>query len=289
MVAFYIGTFPIHRYGIFYLIAFILWYLFIKYVAKTKLFADRPKLQNLLEKGSEDIIIYAMLWVIIGGRLGQVLIYDLQYYLAHPWEIIAVRKWWMSFVGGMVWVLISFLILRKRRQLSWKDFFLLFDCLVVIVPLWIMLGRIGNFLNQELYGIIVADWARWIGEWLKSLLSSLHIFHVYPLVDEALRINTNFLASFFEGFVSLVIGVSIFYKRLKTKKYNAGYIVWVFLTYYSVIRFWLEFLRMDSQSEFVWPFTKSQWLFIAFFILGRSILLYKKIIKRIVSQQNPTK
>ena len=285
MAAFHIWNFPIHRYGIFYLLGFIAAYFFLKYIGKTKLFADRPKLQNLLETGVEEIMIYAVIGGILGGRLWQVIIYDLQYYLANPAEIFAIRKWWMAFIGGILGTFISFLILKSRKGLSRTELFLLLDSIIVTVGFWIMLGRIGNFLNQELYGILVPVGARWIGERLTSLLKSIHIFHVYPSVDDALRVNTNFLASFFEGLGTILITGRIFYKWLKTKKYDAGHIAWIFLTYYSAIRFLLEYMRMDSQSEFIWPFTTSQRFFIIFFILGRSIMLFKKIARGVKEAQ----
>jgi len=93
MVAFTLWGFEIHRYGIFYFIAFVVGYFFLTYIGKTKLFKDRPNLQNILEKGSEDIILYCLLGVIIGGRLGHIIIYGNEYYFSHLTEIFQIWKW----------------------------------------------------------------------------------------------------------------------------------------------------------------------------------------------------
>ncbi|HBB04965.1 TPA: hypothetical protein DCZ39_09095 [Patescibacteria group bacterium] len=94
------------------------------------------------------------------------------------------------------------------------------------------------------------------------MLNDLKIFHVYPQVDTFLRVNTNLLSSFFEGFVLLIITMSIIRTRVKTKTPQPGKIVAVFLIRYSFVRFMLEYLRADSQLEFHGLFTVSQRFFL---------------------------
>jgi len=89
-----------------------------------------------------------------------------------------------------VGVIFAIFLVEKKYNLSRKEFFIIFDLLLLIVPIGIVLGRIGNFLNQELYGIVVPETL----QWLKSSM----LTHVYPAVDRNLRINTNFIAAFFE-------------------------------------------------------------------------------------------
>ena len=98
---------------------------------------------------------------------------------------------------------------------------------------------------------------------------------MYPAVDEFLRINTNFLSMFFEGFAILVVTLSIMYHWIKNKRYRTGQIAGIFLVMYSAIRFVLEYLRADSQEEFIGMLTKSQWFFVFFFLLGIFFLLRK--------------
>ena len=280
MIAFNLGGLEVHRYGIFYFVSFIVWYFFLRYIGKTKLFKNRPKLQNILEKGSEDIILYALLWILIGGRLWHILIYGNGYYFSHLGEMLQIWKGWMSFIGSMIGVGVAFLIFRKIKKLDRTEFLLLFDCILAIVPFGIMIGRLGNFFNQELYGIVVGPLLPKLWYPLFSILNDLHVFHVYPAVDEFLRINTNFLSMFFEGFAILVVTLSIMYHWIKNKRYRTGQIAGIFLVMYSTIRFVLEYLRADSQEEFIGMLTKSQWFFVFFFLLGLFFLLRKYILRR---------
>lgn len=280
MIAFSIGWIHIYWYGIFYLIGFLSAYIFLKKLGKTKLFDTLPKLKNLLANNTEDILITAVLGVLIGWRLGHVIIYDFQYFLKHPGQIFAIRSWGMSFIGGMLGVTWAFLIFKKIKTLSWKEFFLLMDSVLVMVPLGIMLGRIGNFLNQELYGLLVQENFRWLSEKIVTLLKTTHIVHIYPTAWPERRINTNFLASFFEWAITLIILGIMQWKRNKNKLLDAGKFASVFVIRYSFVRFRLEYLRQESQAEFIWPFTKSQWFFIVFTILGLAFLIKIKTKKK---------
>jgi len=95
-------------------------------------------------------------------------------------------------------VTIALALLARKKRFSVKERFLLGDLIFAILPFGIMLGRIGNFLNQELYGIVVSNRLPRLGYPVFSLLHDLQIFHVYSQVDNVLRVNTNFLSSFFE-------------------------------------------------------------------------------------------
>ncbi len=92
----------------------------------------------------------------------------------------------MSFIGGIIGVLIAILVIDRLFKLSRKELFIIFDLLLVVVPVGIILGRFGNFLNQELYGILAPTW---LPTWLT---------HVYPKIDTLPRVNTNLLALMFE-------------------------------------------------------------------------------------------
>lgn len=278
MIAFSIFWHPIYRYGIFYLIAFILWYLGCRYIAKKKYFAKKfPWVQMVLDTRLEELLIFIFLGVLIGGRLGHVLIYDLSYFIAHPAEIIAVRKGGMSFIGGIFGVALAVMIFRKRRKGKASDLLLIFDTLILVVPLGIALGRLGNYLNQELYGIIVSSNFPLA---LKTFFTQINLFHVYPSIDNALRINTNFLSIFFEWITIFVIGLFVFRRQLRHQKFTPGKMSVVFLMLYSFTRFRLEYVRADSQMEFVWRFTKSQWFFIGFFVLGLILLLIIRKLRK---------
>ncbi len=272
MIAFSIGSIDIYRYGIFYFIAFLAGYLFLMRIAKKNIFWKTfPRLQTFLEKHLDDLMLCIFFGVLIGGRLGHVIIYDFQHYLQYPGEIFQVWKWGMSFIGGIFWVTIAMLILMRRKKLWWKELLLLWDLILAILPLGIMLGRIGNYLNQELYGIVASDVLGKFWYPLFSLLNQVWLFHVYSHVDEFLRVNTNFLSSFLEGLVLLIITLSVIRTRVRTKTVQPGKIVGIFLIGYSFIRFCLEYLRADSQLEFHGRFTTSQRFFLIFFVIGRGV------------------
>lgn len=277
MIAFSIGSVDIYRYGIFYFIAFLVGYLFFHRVAKKNIFWSKfPRVQTFLQHHIDDLILCIFFGVLIWWRLGQVIIYDLSYYLKHPIEIFQVRKWWMSFIWWMIGVSIAFAALVRKRRFRFNEIVLLLDIILAIVPFGIMLGRIGNFLNQELYGIIVSGWLPRLWYPLFSILNDLHIFQVYPQIDQQLRVNTNLLASVFEGLVLLIITMSIIRKRVKTKTLQPGKIVAIFLLWYSGVRFLLEYLRADSQLEFHGWFSVSQRFFLCFFLLGVVTLVRQK-------------
>jgi prolipoprotein diacylglyceryl transferase len=120
----------------------------------------------------------------------------------------------MSFIGGILGVVSSVGILFWIKKLTWKDFLTLFDVILLVVPLGIFLGRFGNFLNQELYGIPVEDLPVWLGQ----IFRTFHLVHVYPKVDQILRVNTNFLSMIFEGIMIFVAQALVFVRQIKKKE-----------------------------------------------------------------------
>lgn len=280
MIAFSLGSIDIYRYGIFYFIAFLAGYLFFHRLAKKNIFWDKfPRVQTFLEKNIDDLILCVFLGVLVGGRLGHVIIYDFQYYLQHPADILQVRRWGMSFIGGIFGVTIALAVLAWKKRFTFKDIVLLGDLIFAILPFGIMIGRVGNFLNQELYGIVVSDRLPRLWYPVFSLLNDFGVFHVYTQIDNQLRVNTNLLASVFEWWVLLIITLSILRKRIKNKAPKPGQIVATFLLWYSGIRFLLEYVRADSQLEFHGWFTTSQRFFLWFFLLGVVIRVRRKRLK----------
>ena len=273
MVAFSVFWINVYRYGIFYLVWFLITYFFLYFLWKSEILSKYPKLQNFLNKYLDDLMIALIIWVLVGWRLWEVFIYEWDYFSQNPSEIIKVWHWGMSFFGWMIWVILSLIALFLIKKLSWKDFILLLDCLVFIVPIGIILGRFGNYLNQELYWLIVPEWAWWISSWLYNFLVNINIFHVYPKVDELLRVNTNFVSIFFEWIVLFFVMLLVSLRQVK--KWNIK--IWlnssVFLIFYSLFRFLIEYLRVDSQSQIIWKFTISQRLFLTLFIVGIGLLI----------------
>lgn len=271
MIAFSIFWRPIYRYWIFYFISFILGYIFLYFIGKKWYFSKYPTLSQVFTKNLDSLIIFLILWLLIWWRLGYILIYNFDYYLHHLSEVLQVWKGWMSFIGGGVWVITSMLIFKKRQKLSRKEFLLLFDCIFVMVPIGIFRWRLGNYLNQELYWVVFHN--PWLSQDIVNILMKTGFLHTYSNVDQQLRRNTNLLSMLFEWILLFVIGFDVFKNQIKRQTFFAGLITGCFLVWYSLIRFLLEYLRNDSQSQFILFFTKSQRVFVGSFIIWFILLI----------------
>jgi len=269
MIAFSIFWINVYRYWIFYLIGFVLAYCFLLFVWKKKYFHKFPNLQNLLENDLETLFIILILWVLIWWRLGHVLIYDFKYFIDNPLDIFKIWQWWMSFIGWILWVVLWITIFIWKKKFSRKEYIILLDLLCCILPLCIAFWRLWNFLNQELYWIIFNN-PFWRKEWIVWTLTSLWFLHIYDKIDSSLRINTNLLSIIFEWILLFITLIIIFIKQIKSDKRKIWKIWVIFLLRYSIIRFLFEYLRQDSQSEFIWPFTRSQRFFVIFIIVWKS-------------------
>lgn len=190
----------------------------------------------------EEFIFYIMLGVIIGGRLGYVLIYNFSYYLSKPWEIIlpfAVEGGkfvftgiaGMSFHGGALGVIVAALIFTRRYQYKFMQ---LADPAMPFVALGLGFGRIGNFLNAELYGRV----------------TSLPWGMIFPGSDGQPRHPSQLYEALCEGFLMAAI---LFYLLKKAKK--SGTVFWSFIGLYGIFRFFIEFFREpDAQLGLVLGF-----------------------------------
>jgi len=135
----------IHWYGITYLVAFGLFLWLASIRVRLPWFAQR----GWTRREIEDMLFYGVLGVVLGGRLGYVLFYKPDYYAAHPLEIFAVWKGGMSFHGGMLGVFAAVALFGWRRR---RPFLEMMDLIAPCVPLGLASGRIGNFINGELWG-----------------------------------------------------------------------------------------------------------------------------------------
>lgn len=287
MIAFSLWSIHVYRYGIMYMLSFALGYTILLIGQRKWWYKNYNVVDSLLKNNIDELILSIMLGVMLGWRIWHVLIYDFFYFIKNPLKIFAIQEWWMSFIGGIIGTVISigiffWLYHKEIFKKSIKEFisFVLsvLDSFIFLVPIGIFFGRFGNFLNQELYGVIVPSDFRWLPYSLVQILIDTHFFHVYDKVWTMLRINTNFLSMAFEWLVLASVLRFFFFRYRISKKWSAWQLSAVFLWWYSIIRFMLEYLRQDSQSEFVWLFTKSQWFFILFIIiaLGVFILQSKK-------------
>jgi phosphatidylglycerol:prolipoprotein diacylglycerol transferase len=141
-IAFSIGPLAVRWYGLMYLVGFAAgWWLGLKRISS----GNAP----VTRRQFDDLIFLAVLGVILGGRLGYVLFYKPGYYAAHPMEILAVWQGGMSFHGGLLGVMLAMLFAARKHKV---DYLRLMDFIAPLVPLGIAAGRLGNFINGELYG-----------------------------------------------------------------------------------------------------------------------------------------
>jgi phosphatidylglycerol---prolipoprotein diacylglyceryl transferase len=230
-----------------YVFGFIGGYFLVRWLARKKK-VDLPK--DVLQ----ELISYLVVGVIVGGRLGYVLFYNLPFYLANPLEIFAVWRGGMSFHGGLMGASLMGWWFTKKHGLS---FYRLADLCVVAVPIGLGLGRIGNFINGELYGRPTnVPWAV-----------------VFPHGGPVPRHPSQLYEAFLEGVV-LFIGLLWLAERVQTE----GVLLWSFIGGYGVARFLVEFFREpDPQLGFVLgPFSMGQILSLAMILTAALCLLLRK-------------
>ncbi len=147
-VALALGPLKIHWYGITYVVGIVTAWLLLRARTRDNLSMKNPAL--LWSKAQvDDMIFYATLGVIIGGRLGSVLFYNLPYYLDHPIDILKINQGGMSFHGGLLGVLVAMYWFGRKTR---SGFFQVTDFIAPVVPIGLGCGRIGNFINGELWG-----------------------------------------------------------------------------------------------------------------------------------------
>jgi phosphatidylglycerol:prolipoprotein diacylglycerol transferase len=243
-----LGPIQVSWYGLMYVFGFFASYLLVRYQMKKKDF-------GVSKLDVENLYFYLILGLVIGARLGYVLFYDLKMYLADPLEIFAIWHGGMSFHGGLIGVLIVGIFFSWKNK---KSFLKIADLFIVTAPIGLGFGRIGNFINGELYGRVTqVPWAM-IFPTDKDLLPR----HPSQLYESALEGGILFLILWF----------------LKDKKLPTGGLLAIFLSLYGLFRFFVELFREpDPQLGFILgPFTMGQTLS-AFMIIGGIILfLYLK-------------
>ncbi|WP_297211239.1 MULTISPECIES: prolipoprotein diacylglyceryl transferase [Thermodesulfovibrio] len=239
-----IGPLSIRWYGLMYLLGFICSYLIVKReINRRKLSVEKDFIENLY--------FYLILGLLVGARLGYVVFYNLNYYLSHPLEIFALWHGGMSFHGGLIGVIIAALLFTKMKKF---DFFTLTDMLVLTAPIGLGLGRIGNFINGELYGRISnVPWAM-----------------IFPEGGPLPRHPSQLYEAFLEGFLLFVI---LWF--LKDKFSKSGILSAIFLILYGFFRFIAEFFREpDAQIGYILGFLTMGQILCSIMIISGFVLLF---------------
>jgi phosphatidylglycerol:prolipoprotein diacylglycerol transferase len=239
------GPLQVGWYGLMYVFGFIASYLLVRYQLKKRTW-------GISKQEVDNLYLYLMLGLMIGGRLGYVLFYGLSMYLNDPLEIFAIWHGGMSFHGGLLGVLIVGVIFCWRHK---KSFWKIVDLFIVTAPIGLGLGRIGNFINGELYGRVTrVPWGM-----------------IFPQGGPLPRHPSQLYESALEGGVLFVI---LWF--LKDKELPHGRLLAVFLFAYGIFRFLVEFFREpDQQLGFILGhFTMGQVLSSLMIISGIVLFFY---------------
>ena len=253
-VALDLGFTQIHWYGLMYLLAFISAWALGSYRAK-------QAKSGWNEEQVSDVLFYGALGVILGGRIGYIIFYNFDKFINDPIMLFRIWEGGMSFHGGFIGVILAVYIFSRK---SGKSFFEVGDFIIPLVPLGLGFGRIGNFINKELWGRPVdtmVPWAMDYGDHIARHPSSL-----YQAISEG-----------------LLLFVVIFMYSRTTKPRMA--VSALFIMCYGIVRFITEFFRTpDAHLNFVmfgWM-TKGQQLSIPMIVIGLGILVYaykNKVVK----------
>jgi phosphatidylglycerol:prolipoprotein diacylglycerol transferase len=240
-----IGPLQFRWYGLMYVLGFVATYFILRSEVR------RKQLPLTLDDVA-DLVFYGALGVVLGGRLGYILFYDLGVYLADPLQIFAVWKGGMSFHGGFLGVILSFVLFARRKKIP---FWTLIDMAAQCAPVGLGLGRIGNFINGELYGRPTnVPWGM-----------------IFPGGGELPRHPSQLYEAFLEGLILF------FLVRIMARRSDVtGIPAWTFCAGYGLFRFIVEFFRQpDAQiGTFLDFFSMGQLLSLPMFLVG-SLMIFR--------------
>ena len=220
----YFGPLPIRWYALAYIAGLIGGLLYARFLVQ------RPQLWGAVKRPDvlalDDLLVYAALGTIIGGRLG-ILFFTRDYYIAHPLDIFKVWEGGMSFHGGLIGVVVGIWFFARKYQLS---FLSVADICAVVVPIGIFFGRLANFIRPEMWGRPTdVSWAM-----------------IFPSVDDLPRHPSQLYEAGLEGLLLLVI-LALLVARGGLKK--PGLAMGLFGVCYGIARIFSEFFRQPDSSE----------------------------------------
>ena len=225
-VIFAIGPLQVRWYGLMYVLGFAATLLLVKYQIKKFSFKE-------LDVHFENLNLVLILSLVLGGRLGYVLFYNLPYYLKHSLEILATWQGGMSFHGGMLGLIIGGIIFCRKKGL---DFWRVADIYTVTIPIGLGLGRIGNFINAELYGRVTdVAWGM-----------------VFPGGGPLPRHPSQLYEAFLEGAVLFLILWFLKEKQNPPASWPSGSMMAICMILYGIFRIIVEFFREpDAHLGFI--------------------------------------
>jgi phosphatidylglycerol:prolipoprotein diacylglycerol transferase len=245
-VAFQIISFEIRWYSLAYILGIIIGWILCK-----KIF-----IKNLdINQKFDDYITYLIIGIIIGGRLGYVLFYNFSYYINNILDIFKIWQGGMSFHGGILGIIVASILFAKKNN---QDLFVYTDLVSLVAPIGIFFGRLANFINSELYGKVTeVPWAV-----------------TFVQVDNLSRHPSQLYEAIFEGIILFIL---LLHFRSKNFLAKPGLISGLFLIFYSVFRFCIEFFRVPDQQigYLIFNLTMGQIISLVFIMIG-TIVFYLK-------------
>jgi len=247
-----IGPFQIRYYGLFYALGFVIAYFLISYLAKKNQL-------GITKDDVADYLVYEIIGIVAGARLIYVVFYNPLFYIQNPLEIFAVWHGGLSFHGGLLGAIIVAYLFCKKKKIEFYD---IADIGVIPVALALALGRIGNFMNAELYGRITN--VSWCIDYSRNQFV------------ENLPNGCRHPSQIYESIKNLAIFAVLWI--IKDNKLPKGFMFWSFVTLYGLFRTIVEFFRApDEQIGFIFNyFTMGQLLSFPVFLLGACMLIKLK-------------
>ena len=252
-VLFDLGFIAIRWYSLAYIVGILIgWWLGKRIIIK--------RLQNSTQqfhlKEFDDLITYLIISIIVGGRFGYIVFYNLGYYISNPLDVVKIWEGGMSFHGALIGIIFGTYLFSLKRKIS--TFFLL-DIIACVSPIGIFFGRIANFINAELVGKITnVSWGM-----------------IFPTVDMLQRHPSQLYEAFLEGIILFIILNAFILK----KNYKTGACSYLFLIYYGFFRIISEFFREpDAQIGYLF-YSFSMGTILSFLMILAGLILFTFIKK----------
>jgi phosphatidylglycerol:prolipoprotein diacylglycerol transferase len=244
------GFFEIRWYSLAYIFGILLGWWFAKRIIDYK---NQNKTITFNSKIFDDLISYIIISLIIGGRLGYVIFYNLSYYLNNPFDVIKIWQGGMSFHGSLIGIVLGTYLFSKKVKIN--SFFFL-DLIACVAPIGIFFGRIANFINGELYG----------------KPTSLFLSVIFPKVDEIPRHPSQLYEATLEGIVLFIILIILVYQ----KSTKTGVVSALFMILYGSFRIISEqFREPDIQIGYLFDLF-SMGSILSFFMILIGLFILKK-------------
>ena len=251
-----LGLFQIRWYSIAYILGIIIGWVYATKIIKLTTI-NKYNFEQIKTAQFDDLVIYLIIGIILGGRLGYVIFYNFEYYSQNFFEIFKLWRGGMSFHGGLLGVIVSIIFFSKKTK---TNFFKFADIVSCVAPIGLFLGRIANFINGELYGKI----------------STLPWAIIFPDGGSVARHPSQIYESILEGIILFIL---INYLALKKQLlFKTGYISGLFLVSYSILRIFSEIFREPDihLGLFFNYFSLGTLLSMATLVVGLAIIMSAK-------------